>query len=371
MDNNKTLQLSSIELKNFRCFSHLQLNFSAPYVLLEGPNGIGKTSILEALYYTCYLRSFRTYSPKELISFNQNEFFLKIGVDSLDGLSHDIQIGMSKSKRLVKVDQRAISSYKELMTYYRVISLTEDDLALVQGSPQFRRLFLDQMLLLLYPEYGQTLKEYRQIVDQKNAFLQQQRRPDKDTYTALTQQQWKLAAIVEDKRRSILDCLSKKVAELNNTFVENGHDILFSYRPKKKLESSFEEYIDKNPLLPEQESRFGRSLFGAHLDDIIITLKDRFSRTYASRGQQKLILLLLKIAQLRILDDMGSQSIFLLDDFMTDFDEKHALELISALDSLDSQLIFTAPLSGGLLAEKIKRKGGRCIKLQYEIMPLN
>ncbi len=361
MDNR--IQVSSVELKNFRCFSHLQLDFSAPYVLLEGMNGIGKTSVLEALYYTCYLRSFRTYNPRELIAFNAEEFFIKVTIKSLDGLSHDIQIGMSKNKRLVRVDQRPISSYKDLMSYYRTISLTEDDLALIQGSPQFRRLFWDQMLLLLNPDYGLTLKNYRQIVDQRNAYLRQPRRSDEDTYKALTQQMWKQAKYIEKKRKELLNRLYSVVNDLNVQFISDGYKILFSYRPKKELCDSFDEFYRGNALLKESEFRYGRSLFGAHLDDITITIENRFSRAYASRGQQKLILLLLKIAQLHILNEMGSPSIFLLDDFMTDFDERRSLELISALNSLNSQLIFTSPLVGGIVSQKVKSEGGRVLKL--------
>ncbi len=354
--------ISSIEVKNFRCFSHMKFDFSEPYVLLEGMNGIGKTSLLEALYYSCYLRSFRTHIPKELIAFNQKELFVKVGIDSVDGLSHDIQIGMSHSKRIVRVDQRPISSFKELMEYYRIISLTEDDLALIQSSPQYRRLFLDQMLLLLNPEFGHTLKEYRQIVDQRNAFLQQYKK-DEDTYKVLTQQQWKLAKIIEIKRRELLDRVFERVSSLSKQFLSGQYEILFSYRPKKLLSDSFELFYADISRLREQEFRYGRSLFGTHLDDIVITFQDRYSRTYASRGQQKLILLLLKIAQLQILNEMNCPSIFLLDDFMTDFDENRSLELISALDSLDSQLIFTTPASGGLLAETVNQQGGRILKL--------
>ena len=362
MDNKKVTQISSIELKNFRCFSHLKIDFSASHILLEGVNGIGKTSILEALYYACYLRSFRTNSPRELISFNEKELFLKINIHSSDGLSHAIQIGLSPHKRLVKVDQRAITSYKELMSYYRIISITEDDLSLIQGSPQFRRLFLDQMLLLLHPEEGRVFKEYRQIVDQRNAYLQS-KKVNEDTYRAFTYQQWKQALYIEKKRRDLLGELSLVVNDLNQKFISTPYELLFSYRSKQKLYEEFELFYAEIHQFREKEYRYGRSFFGVHLDDISISIKNRHSRLYASRGEQKMVLLLLKIAQLQILKKMGRPTIFLLDDFMTDFDEKHAQELFSALNGLVTQLIFTAPIRGGVIAQKIKRGGGQVVKL--------
>ena len=68
--------LTTIQVKNFRCFERLSLDFTSPLVIIEGINGIGKTSLLEALYYACYLRSFRTYSPKEMVRFGQENFFI-------------------------------------------------------------------------------------------------------------------------------------------------------------------------------------------------------------------------------------------------------------------------------------------------------
>ncbi len=364
MNKQKQIQISSVELKHFRCFKHLKLDLQAPYILLEGANGTGKTSILEALYYACYLRSFRTYSPRELVAFDTDGFFVKVGVQSTDAVQHDIQIGFSKNKRLVKVDQKPVASYKELMSYYRIISLTEEDLALVQGSPQCRRLFIDQMLLLLEPSYGKLLKEYRQIVDQRNAFLHRSSN-NQELYKVLTQQLWSHSRHIEKKRTELTAQLSEKIGLLRERFIEKELEVKLLYRAKQQLGSNFEQFYDEMGGLQEQEFRYKRSLIGAHLDDINVKLSDRQSRLYASRGQQKLIVLLLKVAQLQILAQMGCPTIFLLDDFMTDFDEKHAQELLLALESLDSQLIFTSPVQGGFLSQSLKGRAGQIVKLTH------
>lgn len=359
------IQISSIELKNFRCFNHLKLTFEAPYILLEGANGSGKTSILEALYYACYLRSFRTSSPRELVTFNKDGFFVKIEIQATDGLKHDIQIGFNQNKRLVKVDKKPIRSYKDLMSYYRIVSLTEDDLELINGSPQFRRLFLDQMLLLMKPSYGVLLKAYRRIVDQRNALLHESRKEDKYTLI-LAEQLWNKAKEIQQNRLDLISQVADKVTELISEFVDDKIKISISYRSRHPLCDSFDQFYSKVlKRLHEQEQRYKRSLFGAHLDDISISWGGHYVRAYASRGQQKLILLILKIAQLQILAQSGSPSIFLLDDFMTDFDEKHVLKLISALKSIDSQLIFTSPIHEGFLAATLKKKMSQTLKLTY------
>ncbi|HSW73657.1 MAG TPA: AAA family ATPase, partial [Candidatus Limnocylindria bacterium] len=135
------MQLTQLYLKNFRCFADKTITFESPLVLIEGNNGSGKTSLLEALHYLCYLRSFRTHSPRDLLFFGHETFFIKALCEQSGTVAqnHEIQVGFSHKKRLVKIDQRAVSSYKELMDYYRIVTLTEDDVVLIQGGPDVRR----------------------------------------------------------------------------------------------------------------------------------------------------------------------------------------------------------------------------------------
>ena len=108
-----------------------------------------------------------------------------------------------------------------------------------------------------------------------------------------------------------------------------------------------------------------RSLFGAHLDDILITFHDKRSKQYASRGQQKLIVLLIKIAQIKELLRQKGPAVFLLDDFMTDFDEQRIRQLVTVLRGLDIQLIFTTPLSSHILHSELAAHGAQTIKLSH------
>src|SRR6185295_13170338 len=97
----------------FRCFEDISVDLSSPIVLIAGPNGTGKTSLLEALYYGCYLRSFGTHLTRDLIALTKESFFLKLTLhnQSLQGsLDHTISIGFSDNKRLVKIDNTSTVS---------------------------------------------------------------------------------------------------------------------------------------------------------------------------------------------------------------------------------------------------------------------
>src|SRR3990172_3358446 len=175
MHEKSNVQLTKIYIKNFRCFPALNLELDSPLVLVEGINGSGKTSLLEALHYACYLRSFRTHVPRDLIQFGQQDFFIKVALDSraLDhAMHHEVQVGFSGKRRLVKVDQKSVCSYKELMDYYRVVTLTEDDLSLINGGPDARRSFIDQAILLNDPSFITVIRNFRQVLESRNALLQ-------------------------------------------------------------------------------------------------------------------------------------------------------------------------------------------------------
>jgi DNA replication and repair protein RecF len=341
----KQLQLASIQLKDFRCFSHTTIDLNSPIVLICGSNGTGKTSLLEALYYGCYLRSFRTHLARDLIALEKESFFIKLLVSENhtdNVVDHTINIGFTGNKRRVTVDNKAIVSYKDLLSHYRIVSLTEDDLKLVQDGPEERRAFLDQALLLDDSSFLNIMREYRIVLDNRNALFQKNV-VDKEAYSIWTGKLWELTQAIQQIRRTLLQQLEAEVNRMLHVYIDQQVTVSLIYQAKKHSDQPLEAFLVKNPDLIQQEIYFKRSLFGAHIDDFTIVLGGKRSRAYASRGQQKMIVLLVKIAQIKQLTQKKGPIIFLLDDFMTDFDAERGKALLSALLELDCQLIFTSP----------------------------
>jgi DNA replication and repair protein RecF len=354
------VRLRQLQIKNFRCFENKTVQFPDTITLVDGLNGSGKTSILEALHYLCYLRSFRTHATQDLIRFGQDAFFLKatLLVDTGSGEQEtELQVGFSGKKRSVKINQKAIQSYQELMDYYRVVTLTEDDLLLIQGSPEERRTFLDLLLIMHEPQFADAARTLRAVVQNRNKLLQMGS-VDKTMYTILTEQLWHASVVIRTFRREILTLLQHETNYIVATYFQEPVEIFFEYQVKngKKYET-LEQLLAANPSLYYDEIRYRRSLFGAQLDDFTVTFHDKRSRSFASRGQQKLIVLLLKIAQMRLLAAKKGPAIFLLDDFMTDFDEKRAQILLTVLSQLGNQVIVTSPLTGGILHDQLLQIG--------------
>lgn len=355
------MQLRSIDLKNFRCFAHQTLQFESDLVLIEGDNGSGKTSLLEAMHYGCYLRSFRTYNPRHMIAHGQESFFIKMYVtEGSDLLSseHEVQVGFAGKRRSVKLNQRPISSYKELMDSYRVITVTEDDLGLITGGPEMRRNYLDAAIILGNPLFAKTLSELKRITEHR-ASLIYQKNAHEELYRLWTEQLWEKSRLVQQERTALLDKVLREARVLMESMFQGLYRLDMAYMPKMNLEApSFQDWYKEHSTLHTDELMAGRSLFGAHLDDFVIKFQDSQSKLYASRGQQKLLVMLIKMAQVQEMNRTRGSVVLLLDDFLTDFDKKRAECCLQTLVGLKGQLILTTPLAVGCLADMIKTLGG-------------
>lgn len=360
------MKLLQAELKNFRCFNHQTISFERPLVIIEGDNGSGKTSLLEAIHYCCYLRSFRTHNTRTLIKHEQSSFFIKLEVEEeLDFIAtrHDVQVGLSGKRRSVKLNNRPICSYKELMDSYRVITVTEDDLALICDGPDERRSFIDQALVLKKPLFAKKLSELRRTVEQRSALIARGN-TNKDIYRLWTEQLWTKSLEIQEERAAFLDVLLDRATGLISQMFNNAYHVTIQYANRLNIgQSSFDDWFEAYPTLYENERRMGRSLFGAHLDDFVIGFQQAHSKHYASRGQQKLLVLLIKIAQVQDITQNRGPVILLLDDFMTDFDKKKAEICLQALTDLQGQIILTSPQTSSCLSSMIEYLHGQKISL--------
>ncbi len=344
--------LHSLQLKDFRCFTDLTIDLNSPLVLIEGLNGSGKTSLFEALHYACYVRSFRAHTPRDMIRFEANSFFIKIVTDQ-----DTLVCGFSKGKHVARLNQQMIIDHAALQkAVFIAVTITEDDIAIVKNEPERRRTFVDQSIALSNPSFADALKKYRSIVDNRNAALLQG--ASIDELTIWTEQLWHVSVFIEQERKLFLSAMSQYVAECARDHFDALSQIELQYQKKQPADTATDwktfELLWKTHLLA-QELRYKRTVFGAHLDDILITFQGKPARFYSSRGQQKYIVMLLKLALIKMLQDHGHAGdaiTLLLDDFMTDFDHIVARKLIDACIALKVQCIITTPAFGSDSFEK-------------------
>lgn len=333
------MTIARIELKNFRCFGHASFEFDQNIILIQGNNGTGKTSLLEALYYISSLRSFRTHIPKELIAFDKDSFFLHATIDD-----HRLTIGSTGTKKVVKLDEKQVASYQELRTLLRVIMVAEYEIEIITGGPENRRLFLDHALALSNPDYVSIAKRYKQALEQRNALFYRHTWTEQE-FEIWTQSVWELSCALVRARSTYIADIQKIIAEKLPSVLSG---LEFAYQTRYVVpEETFADFFTKMAPVFNKERYYKRSLFGAHLDDMSITLNKKPVRLFSSRGQQKYIVALLKLAQAQHLVDTVGPVIFLFDDFATDFDKHLLADVIQQAQRTALQLIFTSPLECG------------------------
>lgn len=339
------MNIESLTLQHFRCFESYHVDLKAPIIIIEGLNGTGKTSLLEALHYACYFRSFRTHASRDLASFDQSTFFVAVKGSTHDE-PWDVHVGKSHNQRIVKFNGITLKKYHDLVASYKIISIIEQDLAFITGSPEDRRDLLDQALLLYDHAYAQLIKQYRHILEQRNALLVGMHYDDL-LHDVITEKLWHLAFLITQKRVDFLHLLEDRTRGLLQEYSFQGLAITLAYQHKKHLADSYEEFKHQSHDLFTHERFVKRTIFGPHLDDILISFGDKSSRQFASRGQQKLILCLFKLAQCTL---YNHKVILLLDDIMTDFDTPTAQRLFTVARDLSSQMIITTPVAHQSLA---------------------
>ena len=361
--------LHELAIKNFRCFDVKKFNFQKQVTLITGDNGVGKTSIAEAIHYLCYVKSFRCNLASDLVSHGDSSFFLKGSFtpkdcDQLD--SQLIQVGYANKKKSIKLNGKSVITYKDIFQVFQVVTLLEDDIELVKGNPSGRRSFIDQAALFLYPEYLEKYKLFKKILQNRNALLQGQLIDDLEL-EVWTQKLWQASIDIQKYRKEVLLKVSTVANDLLKTYFQSVYNLSIEYNAKHLStdDETFDLFVKKKSFLLRQEKLQKRSGFGAHLDDFTIYIKNKNARLYASRGQQKLISLLCKLSLISIAEQNDYLPILIIDDFIADFDKKRLINIIDFFLKCKNQIIITTPIYDSNLKEIIEKADPDVISIEY------
>ena len=340
--------LTKLELQQFRCFVDKTFCFSSPITLITGSNGAGKTSIVEAINYLGYFKSFRSHSLTDLMYHQSDSFFLRgqFILEQEPEIMHTIQVGYSNKKKMIKLDSKNVTSFKETFPYFKVITLTEDDIDLIKGYPAGRRAFADQAVLFSKPDALDTYRDFKHILQSRNALLASTgyKGLDRLEFDVWSEKLWATSMVIQQYRQTELKTIEKVVNNLIDLYFDGIYEVEIRYDAKwVTLGETFDDFLRKTAHLDRQELVLKRSLYGSHLDDLIFNIKGKKARMFASRGQQKLVSLLCKLALITISDKQSSLPLILIDDFISDFDKIRLENLINFFLSCKNQIIITSP----------------------------
>ena len=338
------MKLNKLILKNYRNYEDFEYNFSKNKTLIIGKNAQGKTNILEAIFYLCTLDSSRIKKDSELIRFNCENLFIKADVLK-QGVDLELEVIINPPKnKILKVNGIKKTKSKDFSRILSGVNFSSSDLLLLRGEPQNRRKWLDMAIFQVYPLYDDKLSKFNKIRQKKaNYFMQGMINPGMlDVFN----QQFAIASanVIFLRKKYLLEL--EKIAKIKHSSMAENEDLKIKYNT---ITDEFCSVLDLNNLIyeklneiKEEEIRKAQCLIGAHRDDIDFYINDIDSKKYASQGQQRTIVLALKLAELQIIKEKINETpLLLLDDVLAELDNIRQNYLLSAIDD-DIQMIITS-----------------------------
>ena len=329
------MSLYSIEIHHFRNLHHVDIQLDARLNVISGVNAAGKTSLLESLFYLSYGRSFRSSQTRDLINYNEDFFRLVAKIQT----SHaESIVGIQKSTKdqIIRVDKQDINRISDLASLLPVVSLHPDSHQLISSGPEFRRQYIDWGVFHVEHSFIQNWKMYRKALSQRNAALRHQQ-PDK-MCMLWDQALVESANLIESSRCKYLSQLNI-LLEKNADFLFPDNKVSLEYRRGWTEELNYQDYISST-LSRDKDKGYTQA--GPHRADIKIKLDGKSAQTSISRGQQKKLVALLKLAQLELfIQSTGRTCVLLYDDLPAELDVLNRSRLMELLSDMNVQLFVS------------------------------
>lgn len=331
--------IRKLNLKHFRNHQAIDLKFDQPFVYIHGANGSGKTSILESIYFLATTKSHRTGEEKELIQ--RNEPFAQIKLSTDDERYEIILSKTGKRASVNGVEKRKLSDY---IGHLRVVMFAPEDLDLIKGTPQDRRQFMDLEWMQLNKVYLRQLNTYKNVLKQRNALLKKISIEDDYTFlNILGDQLVESGSEIIAERRQFLSALNEQLQTVYARF--SSHHVELIYHPDYD-EKGLRNYLSKQQ---KHDILYQSTGAGPHRDDFSIDFNGFDAKSYASQGEQRLIVVALKLALLRLIEaKTGKQVVLLLDDVLSELDKEKQMIFLEQLPK-EHQIIMNSalPIEGG------------------------
>jgi DNA replication and repair protein RecF len=330
------MYLKKLDIKDFRNLASVEMQPSSGINLITGENAAGKTSLLEAIYYLCHTRSFRSQQVSDLI--RREADYLQL-VAMLHTNTAEIPVGIRRSKTRLKIrlNQQDVKRAAELAAKFPVLAIHPDSYKLINGSPVERRQYLDWGVFHVEQGFFAAWQRYRKALAQRNAALKKRQSP---VLCALWDKELSEAANhIDAMRRRYYEALLPFFAALVQRFFPS-QSVSIVYRRGWPAEQSLPELLSQQL---EHDRQKGFSYYGPHRAELAIRVAGQSAQNGISRGQQKTLVAVLRLAQAQQLTAVSKQACILLyDDLAAELDVKNRNQILAVLADMNIQLFVTA-----------------------------
>lgn len=338
------MKIINLKLKNYRNCKEVELSLDSKKVIIIGKNAQGKTNILESIYFLSTLKSQRTSNNIELINFEKKGVEIKAEIKKNEVLIDVDFLYNNEKKREIKTNGLKTTP-KNFKSVLKTVLFSTEDLLLLRGTPEDRRKWLDSAISQIYPAYDDRLSKYNKIRIQKNNFLKEYN-GNKTLLDVYNEQLAVLGSNIIYLRKKFLKEIEEK-AQIKHQTISETEKLTISYdcnfiEKEKEIEEILEKFKQKLQERKELEIIRAQALVGPHRDDIVFFINEQEATKFASQGQQRTVVLSLKLAELDIITQkIGESPILLLDDVLAELDDIRQNFLLQTIDK-NTQTIITS-----------------------------
>ena len=329
--------ISKINLNNFRNYKNEIIELNKNLNIFYGENAQGKTNIIESIFLCSMGKSFRARKDVEMIKVGKENVRIEVLYEKCDRCGK-IKIDLSNKKNIY-LNGIKLKKLSELLGTINVVIFTPDDINILKGGPQNRRRFLDIMISQLKPNYMYNLNLYLKTIEQRNNYLRQireERKPE-ELLDIWDEKLIEYAEKINNYRKEFITKIQEKIVKIHKEITDNKEEIKIEYKTDCENKEKYYNLLKERRKLDIIK---GYTTKGIHRDDFIVSINDRDLGAYGSQGQHRTAILSLKMSELDIIyDEIGEYPILLLDDFMSELDEKRRKHLLEKIKNI--QVIIT------------------------------
>jgi len=363
------MKIKSLKLLYFRNYLSTNIEVHPSLNVLVGNNANGKTNIIESIFCLALGKSYRTKSDSECIMFGETATAMSCIVNKNDR-ELDIMLGINNKGKSAKIAGIKKTKLTDFVGELNVVLFSPEDLQIVKGSPGLRREFMNREFYQFSRIYHKYYLMYQHLLKQRNSYLKDMRKNPKDEMSlayleTLTSQLAKVALYITKERVSFVQDISKLTYK-NMLNISNGQETL-----KIKYKSSVldalniseindESFTEENLTKVMMKKSFddimrGSTKIGPQHDDLEFYINDLDAKMYASQGQQRSIVLSLKLAEINYLKEKtGTYPVLLLDDVLSELDKNRQLKLLDAINE-NVQTFITTPSISDIKEDLLKK----------------
>ena len=363
------MKIKSLKLLYFRNYLSTNIEVHPSLNVLVGNNANGKTNIIESIFCLALGKSYRTKSDSECIMFGETATAMSCIVNK-NNRELDIMLGINNKGKSAKIAGIKKTKLTDFVGELNVVLFSPEDLQIVKGSPALRREFMNREFYQFSRIYHKYYLMYQHLLKHRNSYLKDMRKNPKDEMSlayleTLTSQLAKVALYITKERVSFVQDISKLTYK-NMLNISNGQETL-----KIKYKSSVldalniseindESFTEENLTKVMMKKSFddimrGSTKIGPQHDDLEFYINDLDAKMYASQGQQRSIVLSLKLAEINYLKEKtGTYPVLLLDDVLSELDKNRQLKLLDAINE-NVQTFITTPSISDIKEDLLKK----------------